>query len=168
MFLMAALAKRRTNSDPAVVADPNLGEKLNPMMRLAANLYVQGHSRKKIAKALAKHILSPEMLTRPEDQQYKAAKQKLIRWERSQRFRDYIWQLGLMRVDMASGQILDGLTNKAVRGRVDAARLLLEVTGRHNPKGDPTPTQITIAFSGVPRPNRGAVIAGELVAEEEG
>jgi hypothetical protein len=94
--------------------------------------------------------------------------QKLKHWERSQIFRDYLWQLGLMRVDMRTGAILDGITAKAVRGRVDAARLLLEVTGRHNPKGEVQPTQIVIAFSGVPRPNRGAVIAGELMAEEDG
>jgi len=48
--------------------------------------------------------------------------------------------------------ILTGIAKKAQRGRVDAARLALELTGRHNPKGEQAPTQVAIIFQGIPRP----------------
>jgi len=77
---------------------------------------------------------------------------KLRRWERTPKFRDLVYQVAVVELDMSTPQILQGVANKAKRGRVDAARLALEVTGRHNPKGQEKPTEIHVQIANIPRP----------------
>lgn len=139
------------------------------VQRAAARLYAQGAKRSQIARLLMTH-LTPTMNGKPTEQRLSTARAKLRGWERSKKFRDYIWQLGLLKADMEMPQVVDGIMKQAKRGRVDAARLVLEVTGRHNPKGEHGDTTVVVAFGGnVPRPHReignGEVIEAEAVEE---
>jgi hypothetical protein len=110
------------------------------------------------------------------EQRLSQARTKLRGWENSPDFRDLVWKHGLVKLDLATPQILKGVERKAKQGRVDAARLALEVTGRHNPKGDASPTTVVIAFDGIPRPEGaqavaaiedGTVVDGEVMVEED-
>jgi len=117
----------------------------------AAKLYGQGLNRRQIAKLLVNHLV-PNGRHRPLEQRLVSARMKLKGWEQSQTFRDMVWNLALVQLDMKSPQILEGVAKKATRGRVDAAKLALEITGRHNPRGEQQPTQVAVVFNGIPRP----------------
>lgn len=135
--------------------DPD-GEPIAPrdvVREAAAKLYGQGFSRAQIARALYKH-LSPSTKGRPQEVRLATARKKLRTWEGSEPFRDLIYHHAVLELDMKTPTILKGILKKAQRGRVDAARLALEVTGRHNPKGDSVPTQVAVVFNGVPRPGQ--------------
>jgi hypothetical protein len=115
--------------------------------------------------------LVPNGLDRPEEQRLSQARAKLRRWETMESFRDLIYHKAVVDLDLDTPEILQGLAKKAKKGRVDAVRLTLELTGRHNPKGDNTPTQVVVAINGIPRPARhGEVqpleIEGEVVDED--
>lgn len=136
------------------------------LQETAAKLYGQGFERPQIARMLCEHLV-PNGLDRPEEQRLSQARARLRKWEHTQDFRDMIYKLAVVKLDLATPAILGGITKKAKRGRVDAARLALEITGRHNPKGDAAPTQVAIVFSGVPRPGRAkAVEAIEINGED--
>jgi hypothetical protein len=60
-------------------------------------------------------------------------------------------------------RILDGVTARAVRGRVDAARLALEITGRHNPKGEQNAPTVVVAIDGIARPSTIQIGEAEVV-----
>jgi len=92
------------------------------------------------------------------------AMKKLRRLERRKDFRDLIYQYALEITDTKSGAILKGITDRAVRGRVDAAKFALELTGRYTPRGHEQATSVTIAINGVPRPQ---VIEAEIISEED-
>lgn len=127
-------------------------------------LYGRGYSRSQIAKMLSTHIAPNSSRPVPH------ANRTLRRWEKDQKFRDAIYNASVVKLDLALPSILDGVAKKAKRGRVDAARLALEVTGRHNPKGDAVPTQIAIVVNGVPRPQRAGaqdVVVEAVEASEE-
>jgi len=87
-------------------------------------------------------------------------------WEASKEFRDLIWQFGLIQTDLRTGDILHGLVNKAVRGRVDAAKLALELTGRYTPKGEQQPTQVAVVFTGISRSSSVAELVQADVEED--
>jgi len=95
------------------------------------------------------------------------ARRRLKDWEASKEFRDLIWQFGLIQTDLRTGDILHGLVNKAVRGRVDAAKLALELTGRYTPKGEQQPTQVAVVFTGISRSSSVAELV-EADVEEDG
>lgn len=131
----------------------------------AAKLYGQGYERKDIAKMLLDHLVPnkhfEDGLERPHEQRISQARNRLRQWERQDAFRQMIWDLSVVKLDLQTPAILGGIAKKARRGRVDAARLALEITGRHNPKGDQTPTQIILAVEGIPRPSRVQAVAAE-------
>lgn len=79
---------------------------------------------------------------------------RLRRWEETQWFRDAVYDSAMILTDMDIPRVLNGVRARARRGRTDAARLVLEVTGRHNPKGESSaPAVVQISFGGdVPRP----------------
>ncbi len=143
----------------------------------AAKLYGQGLERKNIARMLVDHLVPnkhfDDGLERPLEQRLAQARTRLRAWEKDDAFRDMIWRLSVVKTDLAMPQILGGIVKKAKRGRVDAARLALEITGRHNPKGDSAPAQIIVAIEGVPRPMRvtsgddHVVIDGDAALVEE-
>lgn len=136
-------------------ANANLPEARAPMSEVkiaAARLYGQGYKRTQIARILRTHLCTHNIQQRPMDQQLATARSTLRRWEKQQKFRDLIYGDAVIKLDLEMPNIFKGIAKKAKRGRVDAARLALEVTGRHNPRGDQAPTQIALVVNGVPRP----------------
>jgi hypothetical protein len=79
------------------------------------------------------------------------ANSTLKRWEHNQKFRDLCYEVAVVKLDFEVPGILEGMAKKA-RSRVDAARLVLEVTGRHNPRGEQTAPNITVQIANLPRP----------------
>ena len=147
-------------------SDPNALSKLQIHV---AKLYGQGLTRTQIAKTLIDYLV-PSTKGRPMEQRLSQARAKLRRWEQRELFRDAVYRQAVVAVDMATPGILKGVVRKAKQGRVDAARLALEVTGRHNPKGDGTPPSVVVAINGIPRPQTptsGEVIEAEVVREED-
>lgn len=130
---------------------PNAEMSWDAVRETAARMYGQGIKRTVIARALV-YYLVPNNRHRPLEQRLAQARSKLRGWEQSKQFRDKVYELAVVQLDMSTPEILLGVAKKAKRGRVDAARLALEVTGRHNPKGDVAPTQVAVVFTGVPRP----------------
>jgi hypothetical protein len=127
--------------------------KVDPVKLLAAQLYGRGHTRPQIAKILAGHLASDAWKDHPHHaDSMRYVRRKLRKWEMETEFRDLIYQQAVAELDLQVPDILEGVARQGKRGRVDAARLVLEVTGRHNPKGDQTPTNITIQIANVPRP----------------
>lgn len=97
------------------------------------------------------------------------ARAKLRAMEQDQAFRDMVWNNAVIKTDLASGEILDGIVAKAKRGRVDAARLAMEITRRHVPKGDQTAPNVVVSINGVPRPGQveAQTIEGEVISEDD-
>lgn len=126
---------------------------------VAAKLYGQGYERKHIARLMLDHLVPVKTFDdgtpRPLEQRLSQARTKLRNWEHQQDFRDMVYRLSVVKLDLQTPAILGGIAKKAKKGRVDAARLVLELTGRHNPKGEQAPTQIALVVNGVPRPMRG-------------
>jgi len=119
------------------------------LMETAARLYGRGMKRNEVAKILRVQ-LAPT--ARNGTEQMKYATRTLRRWERNQDFRDLMYVHAVNQLDLETPKILQGVASKGRRGRVDAARLALEITGRHNPKGDSQPAQVAVVIAGVPRP----------------
>ena len=119
----------------------------------AAKLYGRGFRRAAIARALVEHLIAPESLARrSHETMIKQATTKLRRWEMSQEFRDLVYRHAVVELDMSTPGILIGLAGRARRGRVDAARLALEITGRHTKDDQAGQTNVTINLANVPRP----------------
>jgi hypothetical protein len=141
-----------------------------PIAARAARLYGQGYDRKEISKAVAEAMYEDKEW--PREEKVQAARTTLRRWEEKAWFRDLVWDSAVIELDMSTGQILRGIKNKAKRGRVDAAKLALAVTGRYNEKEQAVPASVTINLVGVPRPARQAVeassdvVLGEVVDED--
>jgi hypothetical protein len=137
----------------------------------AAKLYGQGYARSKVARIMVDHLV-PNGKDRPLEQRLSQARGKLKRWEHMDKFRDLIYHRAVVQIDLETPAILQGVAKKAKRGRVDAARLALEITGRHNPKGEQVPAQVVVAINGIPRPRRHTQphevleIEGEVIDEE--
>jgi hypothetical protein len=127
-----------------------------------ARLYGYGMQRGQIASGLLDHLTPPN--GKPREYRLAKARAKLRRWERRQQFRDLIYHTAVHEVDAQLPLVLKGVVAKAKRGRVDAARLALEVTGRHNPKGEQAAPTVVIAIDGVPRPRQ---IADSEVVDQD-
>jgi hypothetical protein len=109
-----------------------------------AELLAAGFNSEQVGIAMAKH-LSPTANPR-------SAKHKLRRWmHNDKQFRDLIYEAAVTRLDLASPDILNGLKRSAVRGRVDAARFALEITGRHT-STEQSVTQVSVVLNNIPRP----------------
>lgn len=134
----------------------NNPERRQMIMEAAAKLYGQGFKRSHIAKLLVDHLTPNKFFEdgtpRPLEQRTSQARARLRGWERDPKFRDLVYNGSIVKLDLQTPAILDGIAKKAKKGRVDAARLVLELTGRHNPKGEQQPTQVALILSGVPRP----------------
>jgi hypothetical protein len=119
----------------------------------AARLYGRGFNRSQIARALLEVLVPRNTKARTDEQKMTHARAKLRRWERNQEFRDLVYQHAIVDLDMSTPGILVGLAKRAKRGRVDAARLALELTGRHSRNEDASgPAQVTVNLIGVARP----------------
>jgi hypothetical protein len=98
------------------------------------------------------HLYPVDGVARTEEQKMSHCTQKLRRWEYSQEFRDLVYKYAVVDLDMDTPAILTGLAKRAKRGRVDAARLALELSGRHSKEGDAAPVNVTVNLANVARP----------------
>jgi hypothetical protein len=122
------------------------------LQEAAIRLLASGNEPIKVARALAPYMY-PDFFRLDPYRAKKKARKTLRQWEDTEWFRDAVYQATMVRIDADIPQILRGMSRRA-RRRVDAARLLLEVTGRHNPRGQEAgPTVVQVNFgSAVPRP----------------
>ena len=145
----------------------------SPVQMAAVRLYSAGKTRNTVAKMLAPHMY-PKLWYEDEQMALRLTRRKVRGWEESQWFRDLVYDATVARVDAQVPAILNGMARRA-RRRVDAARLTLEVTGRHNPRGQEVqPAVVQIQFGGtLPRPSTrpqiedGETVDAEIVDEEE-
>lgn len=126
--------------------------KLTPVQSLAAQLLGRGYSRAQVAERLVDYIITKSRRDRPT--RLRMARNRIRKWQLTDNFRDAIYDTAIIQLDLDSPLILQGISRKARAGRVDAARLALEVTGRHDPKGDAGLTHVEVSFNGIPRPVR--------------
>lgn len=132
---------------------PSIPEaKLTPVQAMAAQLIGRGYSTGYVAGRLVDYIITKS--TKPLSSRKKQARARIRAWSKTQEFRDMVYETAVVRLDLETPLILQGIGRKARAGRVDAAKLALEVTGRHNPKGDDTYTHVSVEFNGIPRPQR--------------
>jgi hypothetical protein len=118
----------------------------------AARLFGLGYERKSIAKVIAEELYGREELT--QEVKFKSARRKLANWEQKVWFRDLVYHFAVVELDMSTPQILRGVANKAKRGRVDAAKLALGITGRYKERDEDRPGAITINLGmDLPRPS---------------
>lgn len=118
----------------------------------AARLYGRGFRRTQIARALLDHLYPADGAARTQEQRLSTAVHKLRRWEYSQEFRDLVYRYAVVDLDMDTPAILTSLGKRAKRGRVDAARLALELTGRHSKDSESGPVNVTVNLANVARP----------------
>lgn len=142
---MAVPAKLVKNGD--LVAEPTTDQ----LQDAVAKLYGRGFKRAEIARALLPY-LTAGMSPRTEEEALQAARTKLRRWEQSQKFRDLVYKYAVVKVDMGIPEVLEGVFRKAKRGRVDAAKLLLEITGRHTSNEGAAEANVTVQIANLPRP----------------
>jgi hypothetical protein len=126
-------------------------QRTKKLQETVARLYGRGYSRAQVARLLTEQ-LAPETNGRNAEIRRKVATKLLRDWERQVQFRDLLYLEAVKELDLDSPAILRGIAAKARRGRVDAARLALELTGRHNPRGEVQPAQVAVVFNGIPRP----------------
>ena len=141
---------------------------LTPVQSLAAQLMGKGYTVPQVAERLVDYIIRNSRAKKAV--RLKMARNRIRAWARTQHFRDAMYDAAIIALDLDSPLILQGVGRKAKAGRVDAAKLALEVTGRHTPKGEPQPTQVEVQFFGVPRPARGEEdeeVEGEVVEDAE-
>lgn len=144
---------------------PAIGPKLRPVQQLVAQYLGRGYSVAQIARALYPHIVPN--IKGSEKHKIKTARGRIRKWQKQAHFRDEVWQWSVAQVDLATPRILAGVVNKAAAGRVDAAKLALEITGRHAPNADVTPAAINIIFGDTPRPKTLAVEGKAVDPDEE-
>jgi hypothetical protein len=124
---------------------------LTPLKLHCAKLYGLGYQRAEIARALVEYLAPDD--GKPMEQRMAKARAKLRKWENQDQFRDKVFEKARIALDMESPKILAGIARQAKRGKVDAAKLALEITGRYSPKGETQPTQVAVVIGGVPRPS---------------
>jgi len=116
----------------------------------AARAFAQGFRPNQIAKALATKLVPNKRLDR--EGKERQARLKLNRWLREdQKFRDLIYEIAVVELDLKTPLIFGGLAQSAMKGRVDAAKLALEITGRHTSQAQ-TVTAVQINLHNVDRP----------------
>src|SRR5215472_2130948 len=157
-------AKKLTNSELAQTIPDHIEPSKDPnapfavkmewddVRETAAKLYGRGFKRAQIARALLEHLYPVDGVARTEEQKLSQVRHKLRRWEVSQDFRDLVYRYAVVDLDMSTPQILVGLSKRAKRGRVDAARLALELTGRHSKEDSSAPVNVTVNLANVARP----------------
>ena len=141
---------KKKNLPGGPINSSNSPRPLKAIQVLVARKLGQGYSVPEIARAYADQICPNS----DKKSRLRQARNRIRAWARREDFRDLVWAAGLNNVDIQSGSILAGVTKKARAGRVDAARLALEVTGRHSPNAEITPAVVQVVFTDMPRPRR--------------
>lgn len=154
---MAGAAKRTQNNSSLEKSRPK--KALSGAEYVAVRLYASGKTRSQVAKVLGPRLYGD--LDKVEAE--KAMRKRLRQWEETQWFRDSVYDYAINLTDLDVPRILNGVRQRARRGRVDAARLVLEVTGRHNPRGEAAaPAVVQVNFAGaVPRPESRTIDDGQ-------
>ena len=130
---------------------------------MAARALAQGFKPIQVAKALGKNLIPGSQIKDPVARERRAAK-TLRQWMRTdQKFRDLIWHEAVVTLDLKAPLILGGVAKAAQRGRVDAARFALEITGRHT-SHEAQVTNVQVVLNNIPRPSPQQIVEGE--AEE--
>lgn len=161
-------AQKRENLPAVAVGTP---EKSGTTFSKLTNLQKQlilweatGREPSKFARKYAKQIVPKHQ----GDEEYllRKARARVRQWRRSEKYRQALYDWCVADVDLSMPDILKGVVGKAKAGRVDAARLALEITGRHAPNSEVQPAAIQVVFNNMPRPQAepADVIEGE--AEE--
>jgi len=156
---MASNSVARAQNPPISVHESGNGQleeviTLDEVRRSAARLLAQGFTSRQVAKALGRRLVPGTHHSAPR-KVAESAYHKLRRWCRDdQQFRDLIWEYSVQTLDLKTPLILNGVARSAQRGRVDAARLALEVTGRHTPNHETVVTNVTVQVANIPRPER--------------
>ena len=122
---------------------------ITPMQLLCARQYARGATLAQISHKYA-HAIVPHEADR--SIQLKKCRRRLRNWFSTEKMRNIIWSEAQVLLDLESPAILRGVARKARAGRIDAARLALELNGRHSPHTDITPAKVNIVFGGIPRP----------------
>lgn len=144
-------------------------EELSKLQKAVIELYGRGFRRGEVARKLMKYLCpSPSYGDGSEAARERQARAKLRRWEQKPWFRDALFQRAVVDTDLATTDIMKGVTKRAKEGNVDAAKFAMEVSGRYTPKGDTAAAQVTVVFSGLPRPLARQPQAIEGEAEEMG
>jgi len=87
---------------------------------------------------------------------------------RQEEFRDEIFAATVMHADGQVGEVFRGLLTKAKSGRVDAAKLVLELTGRYSVGPDQPPSTVVVQIGdGLPRPMPHYEVDGVVEDEAE-
>jgi hypothetical protein len=154
----------------AQASDPDLTpvQHLTPLKRHVARLYGLGLRRREIATSLVDY-LAPLHLGKNTtlEMRKQRARTKLRKWEQQQSFRDLVYRTAVLEIDLATPQIVKGVVNQAKRGKVDAAKFALELSGRYSPKGDQAPTNVAVVINGIPRPQVNTDYQAEIEVETE-
>lgn len=145
-------------------------KQLTVIQRHCAMLLGQGYTVGQVAERMVDYIVQTSRST-PEKKK-KQARTRIRKWRQRQDFRDLVYECTLERLDNETPQMLAGILRKAKAGRVDAAKLVLELTQRHVPRGEPVIPNVQVIFEGVPRPPAigpadDDVVDGEVVDDEE-
>lgn len=146
----------------AVPAEPDPNQSLSaltPMDRAVIRALASGKHKNSVAKALAKRdgVTKTTALRR--------IQRLLARVEN----RDLLWEQALAEVDARAPAIVHGVAKKGEKGRVDAAKLALELVGRYNPRPDAQVNVPVVVQFGVdlPRPSNRHTLEGEAIEVEE-
>lgn len=136
----------------------------------------------KVAELLGRNVSRHDIVDRYQEQilsqfqkrnyskkrQRLAALRRVRTWQKSKAFRDLVYAHAIDQLDSRSPEILNGIADRASLGRVDAAKLGLELSGRYTPRGTEVPTAVSIVVNGVPRPQvQGEIVEGTVLDEEE-
>lgn len=130
---------------------PRGRNEVSPLQYLVVQHLARGWLLPEVARKFAAQ-LAPHEANR--DKRLKKARTRIRHWMASQKMRDLMWEETMVGLDMDSPLIVRGISRKAKAGRVDAARLALELNGRHAPQTEVTPASINIQFGDIPRPRR--------------
>ena len=147
-----------------VVETPRGPKEVSPLQYLVVQHLARGWLIPEIARKFAAQ-LAPHEANR--DKRLKKARTRIRHWMASQKMRDLMWEETMVGLDMDSPRIVRGVSRKAQAGRVDAARLALELNGRHAPQMEVTPAQINIQFGDIPRPRRSSSDADIVDADPD-
>ena len=148
-------SKKRVSKQEAgvrIVNTPSAHPKeLTPIQVIVGQGYACGVTIAKLTRLLQYQICPQE----PDDaKRIKKVRLRIRKWLATQKMRDFIYAEAQMMLDLESPAIMRGVARKAKAGRVDAARLALELNGRHSPHTEVQPAAINIVFAGVPRPTQ--------------
>jgi hypothetical protein len=150
--------------DSPLPADCGVPAKDHHAVLHAAKLYGLGYDRKQISQVICEILYGDREW--PKETKIRTARSRLRSWESRTWFRDLVWDNAVVELDMQTPQILRGIARKAKKGRVDAAKLALSVTGRYTDKDQAVPAAVTINIAQISRPDRQADLQPEEIVLE--